>query len=394
MTGLFRKESNFTPRVSMIGALPPLKGNAYYSMTLASSMAEKVTVDFVAFRKLYPEILYPGGVSDDDPNFVVEETSTLKISKLISYANPWSWVLGGFAVKARLAHLQWWSIPLTPIYVVILGILKFRRKKIVITVHNVRPHESSALDWFAMRIVLAFADGIIVHSEDNRQTLVSQYRFPAEKAFKVHMPVHDMYGGEELTLKVARNQIGVPHDSRVVLSFGNLREYKGIDCLIRAFSELAKTDTSVHLLIVGQPWSGWAECNELVDSLGIRDKTTMVLDYVPMSAVAKYFQASDVVVLPYRRFDAQSGVGNIGLAFGLPLIVTRVGGLPELVMDERVIVEPDKPQELAEALTEVLFDKALIRKLRKDSQVLRNRYSWSAAIDRTLEIYEQIQSRK
>ena len=69
----------------MVGALPPLKGNAYYSMGLARAMANRVTVDFIAFKKLYPEFLYSGGVSDRDPHFVVAETDSLRIRKLINY---------------------------------------------------------------------------------------------------------------------------------------------------------------------------------------------------------------------------------------------------------------------------------------------------------------------
>lgn len=371
----------------MVGALPPFKGNAYYSMSLARHMARKIGVEFLAFRKLYPEFLYPGGVSDQDPHFLVTETDKLKIRRILHYANPWSWIRGGLMIKARVVHLQWWSIPLGPAYFFLLCILKLRRKRIVITVHNVNPHESAWFNRAVTKAIVVFADGLIVHSDDNENALVSQFNVPREDIYKIAMPVHDMYGGYGKSKTISRGELGIPQEAQVILSFGNLREYKGIDILLKAFAHLRGVCPRAHLLIVGQKWGGWSECEKLIDDLGIMKKVTLVLDYVPMSAVPRYFVSSDVVVLPYRWFDAQSGVGNIALFYGLPLVVSRVGGLPELVIDDRVVVEPDDPDLLADCLTEVLGNKEFYDKLCEDSQVLKKKYSWGKAVDNTLEVY-------
>ena len=107
----------------MFGVLPPLKGNAYYCMNLAKEMSEKICVDFIAFKKLYPEFLYPGGTNDEDDKFRISETSSLSIRRIITYYNPLSWVLAGMAVRADIVHVQWWSIPIAPIYLVTLLIV-------------------------------------------------------------------------------------------------------------------------------------------------------------------------------------------------------------------------------------------------------------------------------
>ena len=107
--------------------------------------------------------------------------------------------------------------------------------------------------------------------------------------------------------------------------------------------------------------------------------------------MGQYFVASDLVALPYRRFDAQSGVGSIALAYSLPMIVTRVGGLPELVRDDRVVVEPNDSDSLSRALSEVLADDMLYKKLQSDAEVLKHRHSWATAVDATLAIYSQAQ---
>ena len=96
------------------------------------------------------------------------------------------------------------------------------------------------------------------------------------------------------------------------------------------------------------------------------------------------------MALPYRKFDAQSGVGNIALAFGRPMIVTKVGGLPALVDDSRAIVEPDNPRSISTAINRILLDQELYEKLARDSRDLGARYSWTAAIDKTLKVYRNI----
>ena len=142
----------------MIGTLPPLKGNAYYCMSLAREMSKKLTVNFIAFRKLYPEWLYPGGVSDNDKNFTISETPELTIRRIITYYNPVSWVRAGFVSHSDIVHIQWWSIVVAPIYFVLLIVLKLRRKKILFTVHNVKPHENSPVDHFLTKLILSFGD--------------------------------------------------------------------------------------------------------------------------------------------------------------------------------------------------------------------------------------------
>ena len=132
---------NKNQSVTMVGALPPLKGNPYYCMSLSREMSKHIVTEFISFKRLYPELFYPGGVEDDDPNFRIEQHSRLKIDRIISYFNPITWIRAAWIAQSRVVHLQWWSLPLAPIYLVILIGLKIRKKKIVFTVHNIIPHE-------------------------------------------------------------------------------------------------------------------------------------------------------------------------------------------------------------------------------------------------------------
>ena len=106
--------------VTMIGALPPLKGNAYYCLSLSQEMSRCIATEFISFKRLYPDFLYPGGVEDSDENFYISATTTLTIRRLVTYYNPFTWLKAGWIARADVVHLQWWSIPLAPIYIVIL----------------------------------------------------------------------------------------------------------------------------------------------------------------------------------------------------------------------------------------------------------------------------------
>ena len=381
--------TNIVDSVTLIGALPPLKGNAYYCASLAKELSKKINVEFISFRKLYPEYLYPGGEKDLDPEFQVKETGTLSIRRLITYYNPFSWIWAGFAARNKIVHLQWWSMPVALIYIVILIVLRLRRKTIMFTIHNIMPHEKSRFDKILTKLVLGFGQQYFVHSQQNAKTLCEMFGFKDHQIVVIPMPVHNMYSKGSISKDVARFNVDIPMERRVLLCFGNIRRYKGIDDLLRAFQLVLEHEPKAYLLIVGQAWVSWDRYQSLIRELKLQHDVKAVLEYVPMSRVKYYFSSADLVVLPYKRFDAQSGVGNIALAFGLPLVVTDVGGLSDLVKDRRAIVEPGDFGGLANAITTILIDHDLEKKLSNDAKALSKQYSWGAFCQKTIASYKK-----
>jgi glycosyltransferase involved in cell wall biosynthesis len=382
---------NKNQSVTMVGALPPLKGNAYYCMSLSRELSKHIATEFISFKRLYPEFLYPGGVEDADRHFRIDQHSMLKIHRIISYFNPFTWIRAAWIAQSGVVHLQWWSLPLAPIYLVILIGLKIRRKKIIFTVHNVVPHEKSILDRWLTKIVLAFGDAYIVHSKENQKTLAETFKIPEANVNVVHMPIFDMYVRSGEDSASIRRRLGLPDKGKVLLSFGNIRPYKGLDLLIEAMPEVLRAVPDAHLLVAGQNWGKWNDpYGQLIHSLEIERSVTALLDYIPMSQVADIFQVADVVVLPYKYFDAQSGVGNIALAFEIPMVVTRVGGLADLVQDDQVVCPPEDAQALAQAIIPTLLDDQFRSKLKSDARRLKSRYSWSTAVSQTMKIYQQL----
>jgi len=381
-------------KVSMLGTLPPLKGNAYYCWHLCEAMSKKIEVEFFSFSRLYPDFLYPGGTKDSDENCAVKENERLKIHRTINFCNPWSWAKTALRVSSDLVHVQFWSMPVVPIWITILSILRHRGKKIIVTVHNVNPHEPSALDTMLTRSLLKLADRYIVHVEENIQHLHELYSIHRELVTQIHMGTHGTaYKNSNNTYSPleAKKVLGLEETAKVILFFGNIREYKGIDDFIEALAVVRQLyNGKVVGLIVGQPWGKFDKYQQLISAHGLDENIKTWLHYIPMTEVSKFFQASDVVVLPYTKMDGQSGVGNIALDFYKPMVVTNVGGLPELVLNRDFVVEPNQPQQMAERIFRIIQNEEVSRQLAEDAKILGQIYSWDAISDKAIAVYRSL----
>lgn len=372
----------------MFGTLPPLKGNAYYCWGLSQAVARLHPVEFFSFQRLYPGWLYPGGTQDRDTQFALRPTERLKVHYALTYYNPLSWVRSAFLAKGDVIHAQWWSLPVAPVWLVTLGILRCLGRRILLTVHNVEFHEKWPLDRHVMKMVFSLAHSFCVHSQENAEQIARYMHISPARIKIVPMPAHDMYCSERISGEAARKKLGIDTDRLVVLIFGNLRDYKGTDDFLRAFALLPeKLRCKVTILIVGQPWGSSERYDELIKECGIEKQVKKFLRYVPMSQVKYYFEAADLVALPYKHFAAQSGVGAIALAFGKPLLVTRVGALPSLVKRPEAIAEPNDVESLRKSLAKLLNNNGLLEKLAVDSHELAAKLSWGAAAERHLAIY-------
>src|SRR3989344_5144766 len=367
--------------ITHIGTLPPLKPNSYYSIMLINSLLSKgISIDFISFKKMYPEFIYKLFFKDTqfhtDKNFVLNKKENLDVKYVISYMNPLTWIKAAFLPKTDIVHLQWWSIPLVFVYFVIHALLKLRGKKIILTVHNVLPHESSILSIFLSNIAFLFVDRFIVHSNHNRITFSRRFNLPLERISVVPMGIHDIYKKDILTKLKARNKLNIPNNKKVILMFGHIRDYKGVDDGIKAFNEFKKRIKNSVLIIAGELREDWTKYQKLIDEMGLNDSVIKQLKYIDMSEVQSYFIASDLVILPYKEFEAQSGIGNIALTFNIPLIVSNVGALPDLVINKKAVFKAGDYKSLANIIVNVMINKKLYNSLVDDTKKLCKKYSW------------------
>jgi glycosyltransferase involved in cell wall biosynthesis len=240
-------------------------------------------------------------------------------------------------------------------------------------------------------LIFPLVDAFIVHNKRNKKDLSKIYQINEKKIFITTHGVFNLIKNKDLSSIQARKHLGLPYNKKILLFFGYIRPYKGIDILIKAFSRITNKVDNILLLIVGQPWNdNWTKYEKLITRKNLNNKINTDIGFVPESEINYYFYASDLVIFPYKHLDTHGGVPAIAIAYKKPLIVTDVGGLPEFVKDKIAIVKPNNPQILAERIIHIINDEKLRKKLSKDSEKLISELNWDTIAKKTVKIYLNI----
>jgi len=378
-------------KVSMIGSLPPLKYFAHYSLELVRELArhDDIEIEFHSFKKLYLPVLYKGSRKLDE-NVISDEKENYTIYRDISVINPFSWLRTAFRIKGDIVHFQWGIPLLAIIFVVISVILKFKRKKIIVTAHNVLSHETKWYDKLLSRLFFKFVDHFIVHSSSNSIQMQEIFRIHEKKISIIpHGPLNFFKTSKKIDIKKAKMDLKIPENSIVLLFFGSIRAYKGLDILIKAFSEILLENKNVYLLIVGYPWENWNKYAKLIDECNCNANVRKILEFIPSENIEKFFSVADLVVLPYKHFMAQSGVASTAVAFLKPMIVTDVGGLKDLVLDDRCISQKNNVYDLKKKIEAIIYNPKLIEKIKNDVKIISEKISWPKVVEKTVKLYKQ-----
>lgn len=382
-------------KVILLGTLPPIIGLSPYCLHLSYALSKKIDLIFLGFRRFSKKCNSFKRSTKIDEALYSNYLERLKIKNLIDWNNPFSGFKAGFWLKGDILHVQWWISSLALVYMPILLLAKIKKIKVVISVHNILPHEHNRgvliLDKIANKIIYSFADYFIVHNERNRKELIDIYNIDQKKISIIAHGVLNLVKIAGVSQEEAKNHLGIQIKNKVVLFFGYIRRYKGLDVLIEAFSELEKEMSDVILLIAGQPINdNWERYEKLIKKNNLENKVKVEIGFVPEQEIEYYFAASDLVVLPYIYLDTHGGIGALALPFSKPLIVTDVGGLPEYVKDERVLAKPNDVKDLYKKLKLVLENKDLQEKLKKDSMELSKELTWDNIADQTIKVYQKI----
>jgi len=377
-------------RITMVGTFPPIKGISEYCVPLACALGRLIDVDFVSFSHIYPEALYPGGTKERNDTLPIPSAPNLVVRRVLDWFNPLGWLWTGLAAPGAVLHVQWWTYFLSPVVLSLVAPAKLRGTPVVMTVHNVLAHETNVLDRALTRLAFSFADRFLVHTEENRRQLVELFGVPAGRIAVIPYGALGFYADQELSRDEARRKLELDPAGRVLLYFGIIRDYKGLEVLLRALPTVVGAVENVTLVVAGTCWSGWERYQRIIDELKLAGHLRLHVGYVPSSMVKVYFRAADLVVLPYLHFEGQSGPGNIALAFGVPLVVTRTGGLPKLVRDSSAVVPPGDEGALARALIACLSSPERLARLAADSGVLAKAYSWEHIAEQTVQLYREL----
>jgi len=292
---------------------------------------------------------------------------------------------------AAAIHFQFFRRErLDTFYFVLLRLLGYN---LVHTAHNVLPHERSRIDFYLKYLVYLSARQIVVHSDYIRDKLLASFRVAPEKVHVIPHGNFDMYVPDnQLSKSDARSKINIPESATVALCFGHIREYKGIDTLIRAFELASQEEKDLHLVIAGSARTEQLKerYRKQIEAISASDRVLYVPDFIPNEAVADYFTAADIIALPYRAID-HSGIVHLAYSFGKPIVATRVGDFSEAIEEGKsgFLVDREDENALAEALRSVASSNGKLTEMGEYAQMLnKTKYSWQDIARKTRAIYK------
>jgi glycosyltransferase involved in cell wall biosynthesis len=423
-------------KITFLGPAWPYRGGiATIIERLAAEFAARgAEVDIKTFSMQYPAWLFPGKSQFRGG----EPPEGLRIARCVNTMNPFNWLRVGLAIRRERPDavvLKYWTPLMAPCFGTIARVAKLRRgrkgredgnggTRFLVQLDNVIPHEHRWFDRLLTRYFVRSMDGFIAMSGQVERELArftsfsssrlgnpsklacsrSQRRFDTVKPrlLSPH-PVFDHFG-EPLAREEAARRLGLDPEARHLLFFGLVRAYKGLDMLIEAFARLKgmiaaeaaapgtgagmsdgtaeapAVPDNLKLIIAGEFYDDVAQYRAQIERLGIADDVALYDRFVHDDEIPAFFSLADLLVLPYRT-ATQSGVTQIAMHFDVPMVVTDVGGLPEVVRDGVTgYVCPPEPAAIAAAI-ERFYAPGNAAALRAAFPEEKKRFSWAAAAD-------------
>lgn len=375
-------------KVVIIGPAHPLRGGlATFNQRLAKEFIQSGhSCSIYSFSLQYPSFLFPGKTQySDEP-----APEGITIHTVINSVNPLNWLHVGNRLKKEkpdIIVVRYWLPLMGPALGSILRRVRKNRvrqthpTKIVCIADNVIPHEKRPGDKAFTSYFIKSCDAFITMSE---KVLNDLRLFDVEKpAQLVQHPLYDNFG-PIISKTEARKHLGLPTDEKIILFFGFIRKYKGLDLLLEAMADQQIKDAGIKLLVAGEFYEDEKQYQDQINQLGIKEQLILKTDFIPDSEVQYYLCAADAIIQPYRN-ATQSGVTPLAYHFEKPMVVTNVGGLPALVPDQKagLVVEPN-PAAIAKGIVKFyqLGEDYFIPHLRSEKQ----KYSWQNIVKAVVDL--------
>lgn len=310
-------------KIILIGPVYPYRGGiAYVTTHLANTLlAAGHQLKVISFSRQYPGILYPGK-NDKDPS---QEPMKISADYLLDPLYPWTWLNTSkiaAAYQPDLIILTWWTTFWAPAFIALRKLLG-RQTRIALLIHNTIPHEARFYDRWLMKLVFRQADHYIVLSKRESQRLMEI--IPDANPYLCDLPLHDI-SRTRLSKSEARSELNLPEVNKVLLFFGIVRPYKGLNILLDALAILKQRGKPPYLLIAGEFWEDKKIYEAKIQSLGLRDVVRIDDRYIPNEEVGIFFSAADLFIAPYID-GTQSGAISVAMSQNVPVLATdRIAG--------------------------------------------------------------------
>jgi len=373
-------------KIFIIGPAHPLRGGpAQFNENLCQQLIkEGHQAEIISYSLQYPNFLFPGS-SQFETNGKAPEG--IRIHTLINTVNPFNWFsVARFIKKEKPDFIlfRYW-LPFFGPCLGTIGRLVRKHCKVLALTDNVIPHEKRIGDNAFTKYFINSCDGFIAMS----QTVLKDISLFSPNSIQAYSP-HPMYEtyGAEVSKEEARQKLGLNKEDKIVLFFGLIRKYKGLDLLIEAMAKETLKSKNVKLLIAGEFYEDKQPYLDLIEKYKLKNQIILHDKFISNEDVRYYFCASDLVAQTYRK-ATNSGVSMIGYYYNKPMLVTAVGGLAEIVPDKLcgycVPVEIDQISNSLVDYFENGKEKMFVQNVKEE----RKKYEWSSFINTLLNLYNR-----
>lgn len=361
-------------KIIIVGPAHPYRGGlATFNECMAQQfLQDGADVSIETYTLQYPSLLFPGKTqyTTDAP------PKGLSIKRSVHALNPFNWLKVGKRLRneqADLVLLRYWMPFMAPCMGTIGRLIrKNKRTKVVGLVDNIIPHEKRIGDALLSRYFVNSMDAFVVLSDSVKEEL---RQFDAKKPCLVTPhPTYNHYGNL-LPKQEAASLLGLDANAHYILFFGFIRDYKGLDVLMRAYADKRMAVRNIRLIVAGEFYNNAQKYHALEKELGLDGKIHWFSDYIPNEEVTRFFSVADLVVQPYKT-ATQSGISQMAYHFEKPMVVTEVGGLPEIVPHGKVgYVVPINEKAVADAVVD-FFDNHQLADFLPHIKAEKKKYTW------------------
>ncbi len=375
-------------KIILVGSAHPLRGGlASFNERLAHEFQQQgneVTIE--TFKLQYPKLLFPGKTQYSSS----PAPKDLVINETVNSINPLNWIKIGTKIKKAkpdIVLFKYWLPFMAPCLGTIARIAKQNKHTKVITIlDNLIPHEKRIGDQVFTKYFVKPNDAFIAMSESVYND-IALFNNKIPKTISPH-PIFDNFGAKR-TREESIKKLQLSEDYRYILFFGFIRDYKGLDLLLKAFADNRFRNKKTKLLVAGEFYSDSKPYLDLINELSLSEHIELKTEFIADEEVGYYFGACDIVALPYKT-ATQSGVTQIGFHFEKPMLVTDVGGLGEIIPHNKIgyVTQPD-PQDIADHLID-FFSSDILNTFEQNIIEEKKKYAWECMYQNIISLYKNL----
>jgi glycosyltransferase involved in cell wall biosynthesis len=378
-------------KIFIIGSAYPLRpgGITTFNELFCRSLLQMGhDTQIISYSLQYPNFLFPGSSQYD---YTAPPPEGLKIHTLINSINPFNWFKVARFIKREkpdFVVVRYWIPFMGPALGTICRLIRKKEIKVIAITDNVIPHERKFYDNLFTKYFVRSCDGFVAMSKAVLADL-AKFTSSSHKKFLVH-PIYNAFG-EKVDKLEARKKLQLAPNDKVLLFFGLIRHYKGLDLLLQAMTDQRIKNAGIKLLIAGEFYEPKKNYTDVIDKNGLQQTVILADKFIPNEEVKYYFSAADLLTLTYRN-ATQSGVTQVAFQFEKPVLATNVGGLSEIILDGKsgYVIAPD-PKIIADKILD-FYENGREAAMSAVMAQEKKKYEWSIFSGNIVNLYEEIKN--